>query len=83
MAARSCDHIKFQGIGAQVLRAPDPPVKFQGFWCNGVQVLGRQKSGGRRKKKKIPNNTNRGPSPDGLGPLIKAASSVAGPKHEQ
>ena len=53
MAAKSRDQSKIPGSGAQVLRAPDTPVKFQGFRCNGVQVLGEQKSGGRRKKKKI------------------------------
>ena len=72
MAARSHDPKKFHGIGARVLRVPDAPVKFQGFRCNGFQVVGEQKSGGRRKKerkkKKIPNNTNRGPSQLGLGP---------------
>ena len=69
MAARSHDPKKFHGIGARVLRVPDAPVKFQGFRCNGFQGLAEHKSGGRRKKKKkIPNNTNRGPSRLGLGP---------------
>ena len=62
MAAKSRDQSKIPGSGAQVLRAPDGPVKFQGFRCNGLRVLGEQKSGGRRKKKK----------------KIKAASSVCG-----
>ena len=52
MAARSRDKSKIPGSGAQVLRAPDGPVKFQGFRCNGLRVLGEQKSGGRRKKER-------------------------------
>ena len=43
MAARSCDHIKFQGIGAQVLIAPDMHTKFQRFRCCGFRVLAWQR----------------------------------------
>ena len=81
MAARSRDQPKFPGSGAQLLIVFNKSTKFEGSTYNGFLVLPRQRNGGKRKKKKKKkkksNKTNRGPSPQGLGPLNIITTKVS------
>ena len=67
MAAKSCDQSKSQGLGARVLIGPDDCTEFEICRLSGFWVLGPQKNGTRIRR--------------GRKRWIKAASSVAVPKH--